>query len=337
MTPSRTSAKVQESQGHITELDGVRAFSILAVMAGHLLPLGASSLRLNQTSAVTGMSMFFGLSGFLITYFLWKRPDVPAFLVRRFARIVPLAYLYGAIVTLIVFWRPDSFLAILSFTLNYTDPQIFKGVSHLWSICVEMHFYLTIAAAVALFGRRGFWIVPIAALIVTGLRIEAQAYVSIRTHLRVDEILSGALLGLYWVNRDRIGRPALEAALCRGLPLVALLWVASAHPMGGPLNFARPYLAMLLIGGILFLPMNGFKRFLQARPLAYIAKISYALYIWHPLTALGFMNSGSNVTRYLLKRPLSFALTVLLAHLSTQTLERYFIGLGKRLTRGGRA
>ncbi|MBD3788501.1 MAG: acyltransferase [Sphingomonadales bacterium] len=337
MPPARHSPEVQDSQGHINELDGVRAFSILAVMAGHLLPLGPSTLQLNQTSAVMGMSLFFGLSGFLITYFLWKRPDVPAFLIRRFARIVPLAYLYGAIVALVVFWRPDTFAAIVTFTLNYTDPQIFKGVSHLWSICVEMHFYLTIAAAVALFGRRGFWIVPIAAVIVTGLRVEAGAYVNIRTHLRVDEILSGALLGLYWVNRDRIGRPALEAALRRGLPLVALLWAASAHPMGGALNFARPYLAMLLIGGILFLPMNGFKRLLQTHPLAYIAKISYALYIWHPFTALGFMNSGSNVTRYLLKRPLSFAATFLLAHLSTQTLERYFIGLGKRLTGRRRA
>jgi peptidoglycan/LPS O-acetylase OafA/YrhL len=56
---------------------------------------------------------------------------------------------------------------------------------------------------------------------------------------------------------------------------------------------------------------------LASRPLRYIATISYALYVIHPATVHGWMNEGGTLTRYLLKRPMSFALTFILAHLST--------------------
>jgi peptidoglycan/LPS O-acetylase OafA/YrhL len=63
-----------------------------------------------------------------------------------------------------------------------------------------------------------------------------------------------------------------------------------------------------------------------------VAGISYALYIWHPMTALGWLGTGGGWERYLIKRPISFALTFLLAHLSTNTLEAWFIRLAKRST-----
>ena len=46
----------------------------------------------------------------------------------------------------------------------------------------------------ALLGRRGFWLMPVAALAVTLMRIQVGAEVNRSTHLRVDEILSGSLL-----------------------------------------------------------------------------------------------------------------------------------------------
>ena len=45
---------------------------------------------------------------------------------------------------------------------------------------------------------------------------------------------------------------------------------------------------------------------LESRPAAYIARISYALYIWHPLMVFGWMNTGSDLVRYLIKRPVSY-------------------------------
>lgn len=63
--------------------------------------------------------------------------------------------------------------------------------------------------------------------------------------------------------------------------------------------------------------------------LRYLAGISYALYVWHPMTALGLLGTGGGWERYLIKRPISFALTFLLAHVSTNTLEGYFIRLAR--------
>jgi len=57
---------------------------------------------------------------------------------------------------------------------------------------------------------------------------------------------------------------------------------------------------------------------------AYLAKISYALYIIHHFTMFGWLSSGDVWTKYA-KRPLAFAITFGLAHLSTFHFERRFI------------
>src|ERR1700759_971314 len=76
----------------LSVLDGWRALSITLVLCGHLLPLGPKSWRLNETFAPMGMALFFTLSGFLITRLLLST-DVRSFLIRRFFRIIPLAWL----------------------------------------------------------------------------------------------------------------------------------------------------------------------------------------------------------------------------------------------------
>jgi peptidoglycan/LPS O-acetylase OafA/YrhL len=55
------------STARLPVLDGLRAISILLVLAAHMLPLGPKVLRLNETAGPMGMSLFFALSGFLIT------------------------------------------------------------------------------------------------------------------------------------------------------------------------------------------------------------------------------------------------------------------------------
>lgn len=307
---------------HIPELDGVRAFSILLVLATHMLPLGPKVLQLNGAAGTMGMSLFFCLSGFLITRFLYTSRNVPVFLLRRIARIAPLVLLYSTIVALLLAGRWDSFAAINLYALNYMDDMQVPGSAHLWSLGVEMHFYVASALLVALLGRRAFWFVPVALLAVFVARYDAQAFVSIRTHLRVDEILSGALLALVWMNRDHPAAARFAALCSRGFWPVLVLWFLSSHEVSGSFMLFRPYLAMALVGCILFEAEGWRRRLCRTRPLRYIADISYALYIWHPLTYLGWMNEGSVWERYLLKRPVSFALTFLLAHLSTFYLEK---------------
>lgn len=322
--------------GHLQELDGVRAFSIFFVLAAHMLPLGPSVLRLNEMAGLAGMSLFFCLSGFLITTFLWRRPEMKPFLIRRVARILPLLYLYGALVTLVLSWRPEAFWAIVTFTLNYRDSAFSGGgewIAHLWSLSVEGHFYIAIAVIVGIFGRRGFWFVPFAAIVVLGLRMSEGATYSIRTHLRIDEILSGSMLAIWWINRAYLDRPMLDRWLCRLLPLFACLWAMSCHPSFAPIMYFRPWLTMLMVAGIMLLSSESrLKRVLSGDFLGYFSTTSYAIYIWHGLLIQPVIESTSLAIKYLINRPISFAATFVTAHFSTFNYEQHFIRWAKQLT-----
>lgn len=330
-------------EGHLLELDGVRAFSIFLVLASHMLPLGPSVLQLNGAAGVAGMSLFFCLSGFLIASFLWHRPEVKPFLIRRAARILPLLYIYAALVTLALSWRPEAFWAIITFTLNYRDHAFAQGaewIGHLWSLAVEGHFYVVIALAVGLFGRRGFWLVPVAALVVLALRISygTGGYVSTRTHLRVDEILVGSLLALWWIDRARTPRPRLDLWLARLLPVVFVLWLMSCHKGFGPLMYLRPWFTMLMVAGVMLLSAESrIRKLLSGEVLGYFATTSYAIYIWHGLLIQPLISPASTLVKYLINRPVSFAATFLTAHLSTFHYEQIFIDWARRVTGRRRA
>jgi hypothetical protein len=137
-------------------LDGLRAISILLVLACHLLPLGPATLELNGMAGSMGMSLFFVLSGFLITSGLLRNPNVQEFVARRLARILPLVYAYTLVVFLVFTFQPKALFWTNLFTVNYFTQYLDPDWSaHLWSLCVEIHFYLTIALVVLLFGRRG--------------------------------------------------------------------------------------------------------------------------------------------------------------------------------------
>jgi len=76
-------------------LDGLRAVSILLVLTTHMLPLGPKAFQINETTGPMGMSLFFGLSGFLITRQLINNDNVREFLIRRCCRITPCLCLYS--------------------------------------------------------------------------------------------------------------------------------------------------------------------------------------------------------------------------------------------------
>jgi peptidoglycan/LPS O-acetylase OafA/YrhL len=318
------------SSDRLPALDGLRAISILLVLACHMLPLGPKVLQLNGAAGAMGMSLFFALSGFLIVSGLLHNPDVPEFLVRRLTRIVPLAYLYTFVVFGIIFYDPDMMFWMATFLLNFRD-QTSPYNAHFWSLCVEVHFYLSIAIVVATAGKKGLWIVWPACLAVTALRMSVgeSAYYNIETHLRLDEILAGACVAtLYqksWSDR------ALVPTWLVGL--AALSWFASSSAYSGWFQFLRPYATALLLAAVISHGHSLVAAVLASRPMRYIATISYALYVIHPATIQGWWNEGSTFDRYLLKRPISFAMTFIAAHISTFYWERFWIQMGKQWIR----
>ena len=98
-----------------------------------------------------------------------------AFLVKRTARIIPLAYLYFLILFLFFNHGLGAFLSELSFTLNYRDADIGLGNGHIWSLCVEMQFYLVNGPALPAGAQAGAAGFAGLCLAVTAMKIAAAA------------------------------------------------------------------------------------------------------------------------------------------------------------------
>ncbi|MEC5397500.1 acyltransferase family protein [Uliginosibacterium sp. H1] len=328
--PVAAASRTARKDVHFPALDGWRGLSILAVLAAHLLPLGPSWLKLNYAAGVFGMALFFILSGFLITHFLLERPGLGDFLIRRSFRIVPLAWLCMAVAFAM---EPASFDVVLSHFLFYANlpPQTLTPITgHLWSLCVEMQFYIGVAALVALFDRRGLMLLPALCLAHTGWRVMDGVYASSITYYRVDEIFAGCTLAL--ALHGELGDRLKRVLGWFNPALLLVLLVIACMQQTGPLNYLRPYLAALLVGATIVRPQGVLNDLLRHRWLVYLASVSYALYVIHPLLEHTWLGSGDVYEKYM-KRPLLFLVLFGLAHLSTFHFERPCTSLGKRIVR----
>ena len=293
-----------------------------------MLPIGPRSLRLNETAGAMGMSLFFALSGFLIISLLLQNDNVVEFLIKRLTRILPLAYIYAFIVFTVIQFDPASVFWTASFVENYTT-HLNGYNSHFWSLCVEVQFYIFIAFVVFATGARGLWFVWPACLVITAIRVSEGAYINILTHLRVDEILAGGCVAMLY-HRFRFGAHRFLNVL---VVLAAILWFLSSSPFSGWLQYMRPYASAALLAAVLCHRGTYLAAVLSSAPMRYLATISYALYVIHHATYQGWFNEGTSFDRYILKRPISFAMTFALAHFSTFYWERPWLEAGKRWIR----
>ena len=133
----------------LPSLNGLRGISILIVIAGH-----AFSDPIPWLPGRFGVSIFFVISGFLITTLLLKEyvktrtVSLKHFYIRRFFRIIPLAYLYlfvllfiNIIFSLHIYY--GSFISSAFFFRNTSllhEPVWWTG--HYWSLSVEEQYYI---------------------------------------------------------------------------------------------------------------------------------------------------------------------------------------------------
>jgi peptidoglycan/LPS O-acetylase OafA/YrhL len=315
---------------HLKILDGWRGLSILSVLAAHLLPLGPKPLQLNYGAGIFGMVLFFILSGFLITSILLKEQSIPSFLIRRFFRIIPLAWLYFVVALTISGASVYAWIAHYLFYANFPPKELVPLTVHLWSLCAEIQFYVGIAVLVAALRVRGLLLLPILCLLFTALRAWHGVYASSITYYRIDEILAGCTLAL--IYHGRLGD--WLRLLMKSVPQwpVLFLLVLSCLPQGQWLNYFRPYLAAILIGATLLNPGTELVTRLNNGFLIFLASISYSLYVIHPMLAESWLGNGEFFERYA-KRPLLFVVLFALAYISTHYYEHRFIAYGRTLAR----
>jgi len=305
-------------------LDGVRGISILLVLSAHLLPLGPKVWGLNQAVGVVGMGLFFALSGFLVTTQLAEGMTTKEFALKRVARILPLAWPYMAIA--LVYDQADKETAIYLFTFLttlVTEPtRLTPSTAHLWSLCVEMQFYVLAGALMHFWGKRGLKIIPALCIAVTLWRVFNGTHGSSSTLLRADEILAGAWLGLLWQAPPEQRPSATKLLNYRNTYIYLILYIISSwSEIGGALCYVRPYFLLMLVGSLISNPNENSSHWLHGPKLTYVASISYALYVIHQILSHTWLGSGDTTTRYL-KRPLLLLILFGLAHVSSFHYEK---------------
>lgn len=143
----------------IPSLDGLRAFSILAVCVCHFALSPGFPVQPSWWTFIyahCGVRLFFVISGFLITSLLMQEREktgavnLKQFYFRRACRILPATYVYLAVVAVVYYESLSSTDLILAVTyLSSYSVHIPWVLGHLWSLSVEEHFYLIWPIAIA--------------------------------------------------------------------------------------------------------------------------------------------------------------------------------------------
>lgn len=294
-------------------LDGVRAVAIGSVLAAHYAP----GSQVIHPAGLVGVRLFFVLSGFLITGILIGAKQAAGaagqptlrtmrqFYIRRVLRIFPVCYLTLAIVLALGLEFPFSAKASLGlFASNWWMSIRNEGLgfaSPYWSLAVEEQYYLVWPWVVLLFTRlRGIAITMILAGWCIRLALAARGesmWLVVSTPASVEALGMGSLLAILRYSGDAkaVSRLAGAAGVI-GVPLMAASFVRVAMKwhtgLPGALDTEGFYLAAGLIA---FWAVERCDRnapgviwnMLASRPMVYVGRISYGLYLYHMIVYRG--------------------------------------------------
>ena len=341
-------------QTHRFGLDLLRAAAVLMVVSSHAGMLGARWFGVEDppelaVSGFFGVEAFFVLSGFLIGRIILatvaadpRGPVLRTFLIRRWARTLPLYYLLVAV--LFVFWPPGGpagrtlpYFLTLTQNLAWKTREFWFPVT--WSLAVEEWFYLLFPLLVlALARRRGasggmatatgvFLLVPLAlrALLPAGIDwndVTRQVVV-----LRLDAIAFGVAACLLDASRlgPRLRRWRGTLALA-GAAVLALQWWGGLQGTGRRATWLHDVFATDVADGgwaLTILLLDGLRRPARwiATPVRLVAERSYGLYLMH-LTVLGVADRGIVVDGW--NRPITVAAVLAALVVLPSASWRYF-------------
>jgi peptidoglycan/LPS O-acetylase OafA/YrhL len=202
-------------------LDGLRAIAILCVVASHVVS--------QKIPGGFGVTLFFFISGFIITRGLLKDDALRPFYIRRAFRLMPALVVLVAVSCLT---QPIVYSDVAASLLYFANYHRFEmSLDQTWSLAVEEHFYFLFPVAVLLLPRRRLHMVllviiataPFWRLLLIGLGEEARIHRA--TDTRIDSIAYGCLLSVMFARESC--KPVLDALssrwalVCGALVLVA--------------------------------------------------------------------------------------------------------------------
>jgi peptidoglycan/LPS O-acetylase OafA/YrhL len=291
----------------ISSLDVFRAIAIITVVLYHFHQF--------LSFGKLGVDLFFVISGFLVGGILIRDFDknqginIPKFLLQRGFKIWPSYYFFlffGALVA-IFFYRnshPEQIIPIndmfryVFFYENYVAFPEHWSFDHVWSLCVEEHFYIMLPVILFLiqkfvsarYRKKALYIMVFSAIILgVAFKYYSLYYTEsrdtyLRTHNRIDALAWGVLLYLIIANYgERLKQiKHLYLLSLAGIMIFALAIFIGNHTdsekfHGIILHSAIAFSFFLLILGVYY---QDFSKFYLLRTIGYF---SYNWYLWHPI------------------------------------------------------
>lgn len=277
----------------IPALDGWRGIAILLVLADHVqfAFLGRYAAPWTQTGQ-HGVTIFLVLSGYLITSKLLQGSiDLKKFYIRRFFRLMPVAWAYLAFLSLLTLWTGLRFTSLnevqacLLFYRNLNFPgQNYGLAGHFWSLSLEEQFYLLWPCLLFLVGvRRSRWFATIGIVAIALYRWLRWAHydhdlINYHTEVRADALLVGCLLAIF-VTEERNRKLLADGWRIYALPCFAIL-IYGIYRCHSLIPLYESVAIAFLLGGSCLNPRGITARVLSLKALTFTGVISYSLYVW---------------------------------------------------------
>ncbi|RJE87777.1 acetyltransferase [Paenibacillus sp. 1011MAR3C5] len=342
----------QPMKRYMPGIDGLRAISVLAVIAYHF------DLKWAQ-GGLLGVGVFFVLSGYLITdqlFMEWrvkKHISIWNFWISRFRRLLPAML---SMLILVAMWLAatdparllslkgdfiSSVFYVNNWYLIYHKVSYFESfgpaspIGHLWSLSIEEQFYviwpIALSIGIRFAPRRGKLLLYM--LVVASVSAIAMALIYVPgtdpsrvyygTDTRAFALLIGAAMAVGWPSwklSEKISpaaRTSLDMIGALGL-LVLLISILRTNEYEDSLyQYGFLYLSLVtaVIVAVLAHPGSRLGKILGCRPLTWLGKHSYSLYIWHyPVITLmrpDERNEGLGFTEIVLQLAIIFLLSIL--------------------------
>ncbi|HCJ48436.1 MAG TPA: acyltransferase [Microbacterium sp.] len=334
---------------YLPHVDGIRALAVLPVVLFHL---GAQWIP----GGFVGVDTFFVISGYLITGILWREMDpepgdtrrfsIWVFYQRRALRILPalVIVLAATVVMSALVQTPGAqaslgmqVLAATLFVSNFyfwqnedyfaADPSSLP-LLHTWSLAVEEQFYLIFPLLLLVVARWMKKRVLVVLTAVIALSLLASIFVTSTEPgtafyllpTRAWELGAGALLAVWQMRRRGTASNPWIASAGLALVIASVFLIDKSMPFPGTVAIAPVLGAVLLIG---WARATWVGRVLELKPLLYVGKISYSLYLWHWPVIVFWRTVTGNALDPIEMAGL-FAASFLLAAASTAFVERPF-------------
>lgn len=309
MTTESSIANNPEQLSYKSQLDTLRLIAVMLVFHFH----AGVFLQHNGNQfpyGALGVQIFFVLSGFLITRILEANQtgdllvDLKTFYIRRCLRIFPAYYLLITLLLLIGQLPFPIYQFTYLFNLKVFLDKGFTGtVVHFWSLCVEEQFYLLYPLALLLTTKRlriyllGILIVAsMVANVIAGKNFSDRPYYMLLP-VCGQFLLWGCLAGHVqlrgWGTKFDGVYLFVIGLVLQAIDQYFVLTTRNFSDMND-LFWYRQYtlsavsIALMVLG--LWETKNTFLlKVFNYRPFAYLGKISYGIYLYHPFAFVIYM------------------------------------------------